>query len=312
MLHAETENMTVAHNAHSRDVRAVELRMRLADGRTLAWLELGDPHGRPVFYFHGYPGSRLEGRLAAGTARRLGLRLLAPDRPGIGASTFQPGRTIGAWADDVAQLADRLALTQFSVVGVSGGGPYALACAARIPARVRGVALVAAIGPLARTDLTNGMVTLNRLALVVAAHAPWVAQMGIGLAARFFRRYPQRYLARMLAVAPPADRQVLADAGYRALLDASTAEALRPGGRGVAWELTLLARPWDFQLGQVCMPAGRDGPPSGGSATSRAGALSARRRTPVADRAPPRRGARGSASGAEGVDHVSSILANTD
>src|SRR6185312_3853086 len=107
-----------------------EHRVRLADGRTLACLELGDPSGPPVLYFHGYPGSRLEARVAAAAARRLGLRLLAVDRPGFGQSTFQTGRSIGAWAADVAALADRLALGRFSIVGVSGGGPYALACAA--------------------------------------------------------------------------------------------------------------------------------------------------------------------------------------
>ena len=71
-----------------------ERRARLADGRVLAYLEIGDPSGAPVRYFLGFPGSRLEGRLAADAARRRGLRLLAPDRPGFGASTRQPRRTL--------------------------------------------------------------------------------------------------------------------------------------------------------------------------------------------------------------------------
>lgn len=231
-----------------------EHRIRLADGRTLAYLALGDPGGSPVLYFHGFPGSRLEGRLAAGAARQLGLRLLAPERPGFGESTFQPGRTIGAWAADVTELADQLALERFAVVGVSGGGPYALACAARIPERLSSVALVCALGPLARTDLTNGMVRLNRLALVLGARMPPLARLAIGLAARLVRRHPERYLAHMMAGAPPADRVVLADTVYRALFAESTAEALRRGGRGAAWELTLLARLWDFRLQEVPIP----------------------------------------------------------
>jgi len=96
-------------------LRQTTYHIRLADGRTLAC----DPTGSPVFY----PGSRLEGRSAADTARRLGLRLIAPDRPGFGESTFQPGRTIGAWATDVAELADQIALGRFAIVGVSGGAP---------------------------------------------------------------------------------------------------------------------------------------------------------------------------------------------
>jgi len=231
-----------------------EQRITLTDGRTLACLAFGEPGDAPVMYFHGYPGSRLEGRLAAGTARRLGLRVIAPDRPGFGESTFQPGRTLGAWAADVAELADRLALERFDVVGVSGGGPYALACAARIPERISGVALVGALGPLARRDLMDGMVTLNRVALAAGARVAPLARVAIGLAARVVRRYPERYLARMLACAPSADRNVLADSTYRTLFAESMAEALRQGGRGAAWELPLLARPWGFALEEVRTP----------------------------------------------------------
>lgn len=231
-----------------------EHRIRLADGRTLACLELGDPGGAPVLYFHGYPGSRLEARLAAQPAARLGLRLLAADRPGFGESSLQPGRTLGAWADDVSALADRFDLDRPAVVGVSGGGPYALACAARIPKRVGGVALVGALGPLAGMRSTRGMAALNRLALALAELTPRLARLAIRLAAHWVRRQPERFIDHMLAGAPAADRAVLADADYRVLLGASTAEALRQGGRGVAWELTLLARPWDFSLEEVNLP----------------------------------------------------------
>lgn len=231
-----------------------EHRIRLADGRTLACLELGHPGGAPVLYVHGYPGSRLEARLAADPAERLGLRLLAPDRPGFGESSFQPGRTLSAWSGDVIQLADRLALERFAVVGVSGGGPYALACAAHIPERLGPVALVGALGPLTCMHSTRDMVTLNRWALTLAAWSPPLARLTVGLAARWVRRRPERFLAHMLAGAPAADRKVLADAAYRALLGVSTAEALRQGGRGVAWELTLLAQPWDFSLQEVRVP----------------------------------------------------------
>lgn len=240
-----------AHRQVAPGGEEVERRIRLADGRSLACLALGTPGGSPVMYFHGYPGSRLEGRLAAPAARRLGLRLLAPDRPGFGASTFQPGRTLGAWAADVAELADRLGLERFAVVGASGGGPYALACAARIPERLSGVALVGALGPLARTDLAHGMPTLNRLALALAARSPPLARFAVRLAARWVRRDPERWLAHMMAGAPAADRRVLADPAYRALFAASTVQALRQGGRGAAWELTLLARPWDFRIEEV-------------------------------------------------------------
>ncbi len=232
----------------------IDHRIRLADGRTLACLALGDPKGAPVLYLHGYPGSRLEGRLAAPAARRLGLRVLAPDRPGFGASGFLAGRTLGAWAGDVAELADRLELERFPVVGVSGGGPYALACAARIPERISRAVLVAGLGPLGGRSATEGMVALNRLALGLAGRTPRLARVAVALAARWVRRDPRRYLAYMTGGAPPSDRAVLADPSYRAVFAASTAEALRQGGRGAAWELTLLARPWGFDVRAVAAP----------------------------------------------------------
>ena len=237
-----------------RQVNETTYRIRLADGRTLACLALGDPEGRPVLYFHGYPGSRLEGRLAADPTRRLGLRLIAPDRPGFGESTFQQSRTIGAWAADVAELADQLALDRVVVVGVSGGGPYALACAARIPERLSRVALVGGMAPVACRELTHDMVILNRLVLALAARSPPLARLGIRVAALWIRGDQHRYLAATTAGASPADRIVLADPAYRALVAESTAEAIRPGGRGVAWELTLLAQPWDFPLAEVRVP----------------------------------------------------------
>jgi len=253
--YGEMYKMTGDASALTRGEDGIEHRIRLMDGRVLACLELGDAQGVPVFYCHGFPGSRFEARLASGSARRHGIRVLAPDRPGLGASTYLTGRTIGDWAADVAELADRMALKRFALLGVSGGGPYALACAARILQRVRAVAVVAGMAPTRAIGRhTRGMLVRNRLALMLAARAPWLAQGAVAAAAAVVRRHPQRYLQSMGAGAPPADREVLADAAYRALIGESTAEALRQGGRGAAWELTLLARPWDFELQDVCVP----------------------------------------------------------
>jgi pimeloyl-ACP methyl ester carboxylesterase len=231
-----------------------EHRLTLADGRTLACLELGDPAGPPVIYLHGYPGSRLEARLTAYTAERLPVRLLAPDRPGFGASTFQRGRTLGAWGADMQCLADKFALKRFAVIGVSGGGPYALAAAAQMPDRVSRVALVGAVGLATRRDLVAGMVATHRLSLAAGAHLPRLARLAIALAAQVVRRYPERFLAHMVARTSPPDREVLADPNYCKLMLDSTIEALRQGGFSIAHELTLLARPWDIRLEEIRTP----------------------------------------------------------
>lgn len=228
-------------------------RLRLADDRTLACLELGAPAGRPVLYFHGYPGSRFEARIVARIATHLNIRLLAPDRPGLGASAFQPGRTIGAWGADMRQLADQFALARFAVLGVSGGGPYALSCAAHMPERLSRVALVGAVCPV-RGELTAEMPAIQRFAFSAALHAPPLAWIALSLAARVIRRHPQLLLWQMLARTGSADRALLADPHYRALMLSSTVESLQQGGRGVAHELGLLARRWDVELEGILTP----------------------------------------------------------
>lgn len=231
-----------------------EHRFRLCDGRTIACLSFGHPTGRPIIYLHGYPGSRFEGRLAARAAEQLDAWLIAPDRPGFGESTFQPGRTIGSWPSDVVELADQLCLDRFAVIGVSGGGPYALACAARIPERIDGITLVGALGPVLPGRLPRTMTTPNRLVLALAGRWPSLARLGARVAAHWVRRHATFYIDTMAAGAPPADRAVLVDANYRTLVAESVAAALRKGGQGAAWELTLLAQPWDFRLRDVVVP----------------------------------------------------------
>ena len=97
--------------------------MNLPDGRELAWMETGEPRGYPVFMFHGTPGSRLSLSFDARAIEASGVRLIAPDRPGYGHSSFHRGRTLADWASDVSTLADHLKIAKFAVSGFSGGGP---------------------------------------------------------------------------------------------------------------------------------------------------------------------------------------------
>jgi len=126
-----------------RQTAAPSFVVRLPDGRVIAVEEYGDPTGPVVLYFHGWPASRLE----AGLIPDLPVHLLALDRPGYGRSSPQPGRTLLDWPQDVADVADRLSLDRFHVVGLSGGAPYAVACAYGLPQRVLGAALVCPVPP---------------------------------------------------------------------------------------------------------------------------------------------------------------------
>ncbi|MGI9522220.1 MAG: alpha/beta fold hydrolase, partial [Hyphomicrobiaceae bacterium] len=113
--------------------------------RVLGLCEFGDPHGFPVLAFHGNPGSRLMFRPANTIAQQLGLRLIAPDRPGTGASTIQPDRILSDWTKDVEAVLVACNIDRFALLGVSGGGPFSVASAAYFGKRVCAQTL---IGPV--------------------------------------------------------------------------------------------------------------------------------------------------------------------
>src|SRR5947209_19434697 len=99
----------------------------LSDGRVLGYNEYGPIDGKPLFYFHGTPSSRIEWQMFGGEqlATQLNLRVISMDRPGMGLSDFQTSRRLLDWPTDVAKLADELGIDHFSVLAFSGGGPYA-------------------------------------------------------------------------------------------------------------------------------------------------------------------------------------------
>ena len=213
----------------------------IGGGRALGVVELGDSQGRPILYFHGCPGSRLEAGVLARAASQAGARLIAVDRPGMGLSPAQPGRQVLDWPADVARLADSLGLDRFAILGFSGGGPYAAACALRIPDRLNACGLVAAAGPARRS-------------LSVLAHG--LPDLVIPLVRPFIRdrRAMAWWMRRVLWLARQPDRTVFKRPEIQMIVVASIVEALRQGSSGVAREVTLLGEPWGFELEDIAMP----------------------------------------------------------
>ncbi len=225
--------------------------LRLDDGRLLGYTVYGDPEGQPVFYFHGFPGSRVEAHLADGVASRLGMRLIAIDRPGFGLSDFQPRRTLLEWPDDVVKLADALGINRFGAIGVSGGGPYAAACALRIPQRLNAVAIVCGLGPLQTPGGTDRMIRYNDWTFFLGRRLPWFAKIFFWRMARRVRCNPEGMLRRISGALPDPDRAVLAKCEVITVLKDNVIEAFRGGSRGAACELLLLTRPWGFSLADI-------------------------------------------------------------
>jgi alpha/beta hydrolase fold len=151
-----------------RSQRPKEPRCKQSKSRLIAYEEWGDLRGRPMFQLHGTPGSRLSRHLDATLYPSRHLHVVTIDRPGYGGSTALPGRRVSHGAHDVAAFADELGLDRFFVVGGSGGGPHALACAAELGDRVLGCAPVASAAPLIPAEI-DGLLGINHKGFQVLA-----------------------------------------------------------------------------------------------------------------------------------------------
>jgi pimeloyl-ACP methyl ester carboxylesterase len=227
--------------------------LTLRDGRTLAYIERGSPSGTPVVYCHGVPSARVEANLIVddAVASALGLRIIVPDRPGMGRSTYQRGRRIVDWPRDVAELADALGVTTFAVLGSSGGAPFAVACAAMLPDRVRVVGLLGAVAPPDAPGIMHALSRPMRVMLRLARHAPPLLRGLFRLNLRAIRRGGATASRRMLEWAPEPDRRLLLRAAIRDGFMACFEEACRQGTRGAVADFALIARPWGFDLAGV-------------------------------------------------------------
>jgi pimeloyl-ACP methyl ester carboxylesterase len=226
----------------------------LRDGRRLGYAEWGDPGGVPVVHFHGMPGSRLETHASTADYRRLGVRLVTVDRPGYGLSDRSPRRRLIDWPDDVAQLADALALERFGLTALSGGGPFALACAARFPERLLGVAIAGCIAPLDAEWALRGIKWQNRLGLSLARRAPWALTLGYRGLKQLLSRSPDAFVMAMTRDKPDSDQLWLRRPEVRRQLEDMLVEAVRGGVLGAVQEVGLLARPWGFRLEEIRVP----------------------------------------------------------
>jgi pimeloyl-ACP methyl ester carboxylesterase len=227
----------------------------LPDGRRLAYAEYGDPDGKPVFYFHGTPGSRLERHPDASIARERGARLITVDRPGYGQSAFQVDRTFLDWPADVSRLADTLGLDRFAVCGWSGGTPHVLACAFKLPARLTRVAVFSGAAPFDVPGVLDGMAPGERAEFAVARGLPWgLAREVWRPIAGLFTDDTGRAYDEFLGQLQGHERAEFAAPAVRQMLTASIAEAYRQGGDGEAWEDRLLAAAWGFGPTDVMVP----------------------------------------------------------
>lgn len=221
---------------------------QLPDGRVLAFTELGASDGPVTFYFHGAPGGRLELVTLDDAFAAVGVRVITPDRPGYGGSTPVPGRTTASWADDVRALADHLGIGRFAVMGLSSGGPYAVACAAVLGDRVCGAVIAAGNTEMSWPDAADGYLQseLDIMAMDDEdAAVAWCLEHYGADGSGFF--------AGDMDLGS-TDNAFLADEANMTALFTAMADAFRQGVVGYAHDITVQGRPWSFDPAAITAP----------------------------------------------------------
>lgn len=226
--------------------------LSLADDRHLAYREYGVSDGSPVFFFHGWPGSRLDFVPNHDAAVDAGARIIAVDRPGIGKSSPQRDRRVLDWPSDVAKLADALGIRRFAVLGFSFGGPYARACAYALPKRVSRCGLVSCLGAIDDAASRRQMPPATRYGLAAARLSPLLAWPMVAVTARAARR--GRIIDQLSKSMSAPDAQVLTQRAVRDGLSRSLTECFQQGVRQATWDGVAVARGEGFTLEAIETP----------------------------------------------------------
>jgi pimeloyl-ACP methyl ester carboxylesterase len=228
----------------------------LADGRRLAVNLSGNPLGEPVFYLHGTPGSRVGPRPTDEELIKCGVWLISFDRPGYGRSDRKQWRTVADVAWDVKAIADEFALDEFAVLGRSGGGPHALACAALLPERVTRASALVSLAPrgVRGLDWFEGMAESNVAAYTIADKDPEALRALLMRATEEIKADPASHVAVLTPDMPEADRRIVADESVRAELAQNFAEGLRHSANGWIDDVLAFSSPWGFDVSDIRVP----------------------------------------------------------
>jgi pimeloyl-ACP methyl ester carboxylesterase len=231
--------------------------LALPDGRRIGFTVYGATAGTPIVFLHGTPGCRFHGFERDPLVARLGLRIIAPERPGYGVSDPVPGRRIVDHAPDILALADALGVDAFHVAGGSGGGPYALACAVVAPDRVRSVSLLSSATPTDLEGFTRGMGIGNAVAYTLLRRAPILLWPLLALSASQSRKDPLKSaelgLAQLSASDQAALKAAIAETGGDTIANLIR-EAHRQGAAGVYSDMRAQGGPWGFDIARLTRP----------------------------------------------------------
>jgi pimeloyl-ACP methyl ester carboxylesterase len=224
--------------------------IKLKDGRTLGFAEYGDLKGKPLFFFHGWPSARIAAEKYDVLAKKLHIHLISPDRPGYGYSDFKKDRKILDWPDDVVQLANILKIKKFVILGASGGGPYAVACAYKIPERLTRVGIVSGVAPLHDWKSLDGMPGIIKFGWVNLGNHPKILRIFSLIQLMYIRTLSSSNIHNRFFGAP-TDREIYTHTSVGAAVTQGYAEAFRQGYKGPELDLKLYTTDWGFDVSRI-------------------------------------------------------------
>lgn len=234
----------------------MEGKIAVGEDRQLGFAEFGAPQGRAMFWLHGTPGARrqipVEARLYATEAN---IRLIGVDRPGIGSSTPFQYETVSEFADDLRTVADTLGIDKMAVIGLSGGGPYTLACAAAMPNRVVAAGILGGVAPAVGPEaIDSGLMRLARFAEPVLDRAGRPISMLAASLIRMVRPVASPALELYARLSPDGDREMLSRPEFKAMFLDDLLNGSRKQLAAPIADAVLFARPWGFRLSDVHVP----------------------------------------------------------
>lgn len=228
----------------------------LSDGRILGYAEYGDSLGYPIFYFHGGQESRLSSIFMDSTARELGVRIISPDRPGIGMSTFQEKRQFVDWGYDIVQLADSLRLSNYSVFGLSGGAPHVLSCVLADSSRIKIASIISGAAPYDYKGTLKGMWFPVKL---IHWFASWKSDKQLR---KFVQNdfdslvnKPEKRIKQFQKYLPKPDKKLMTEnPKYGWEFIEGSKESYRQGIEAVVQEWKLYVKDWQMELKSIHLP----------------------------------------------------------
>lgn len=244
---AELVTISVSMDTENHFIKIETSYITLKNKRKLCYAQYGDPHGFPIFFFHGWPGSRLQGAGLHEAAMEANVRLIAIDRPGFGCSAYYDNRALLDWPCDVIVLADSLEINKFSVLGNSGGGPYAAACGYSLYGRLHKVGICVGLSPTGINGVLKGMAWQSKCVWWAYHYVPFLTTLnalGFKIQDRFFPRH--------IPLAASVDQKMIVEDEHLYIrLVRNRKEAFRQGIKGVTQDVKIFTHDWGFNLKDI-------------------------------------------------------------